>query len=82
MPIFYVYVIQSQADGRFYKGMTSSLQERIDAHNSGYNTSTKYYRPWKLVYFEKFDTREQAREREKFLKSGQGRNFILSILQK
>ena len=35
-----------------------------------------------FVYFEKYDSREQAREREKFLKSGQGRNFILSILQK
>ena len=67
MPIFYVYVIQSQADSGFYKGMISSFQERIDAHNSGYNTSTKYSRPWKLFYFEEFDTREQAREREKFL---------------
>jgi len=47
---YYVYVLKSELDGRLYKGHTSRLAERITEHNSGKTSSTKGYRPWKLVY--------------------------------
>lgn len=73
---YYAYVLESEIDGRFYKGHTSRLKERIIEHNSGKTKSTKGYRPWKLVYHEIFDTEIEAIAREKFLKSGAGREFL------
>ncbi|MFC2114465.1 GIY-YIG nuclease family protein [Bacteroidota bacterium] len=73
-------MMESQIDKRLYKGMTVNLDNRLFEHNSGKNKSTKAFRPWKLVYFEKFETRFEARNREKYLKSGIGREFIKDIL--
>ncbi|MGB5942891.1 MAG: GIY-YIG nuclease family protein [Leeuwenhoekiella sp.] len=78
--MFYVYVLKSQADGRLYKGMTSDIAKRLDQHNKGLNRSTKGFCPWILVYQEEFETRAAAREREKYLKSGSGREFLKTIL--
>ena len=77
---FFVYVIKSQKDGRLYKGISSDLDRRINEHNLGYNKSTKSYSPWILVYSEQFGTRNDARNREKYLKSGIGREYLKNIL--
>jgi putative endonuclease len=45
----------------------------LDEHHNGYNKSTKPYRPFKLILTEKFETRSAARTREKYLKSGSGK---------
>ena len=74
--IHFVYVIRSQVDGRFYVGMTSNLERRLHEHKIGKTKSTKGYRPWKLFFFEEFDSRELAREREIYLKSGYGKMWI------
>ena len=71
-----VYVIRSEKDGRFYVGMTSNLERRILEHNSGKTKSTKGFIPWKLVFFETHPDRLAARKREKYLKSGVGKEFI------
>jgi len=59
--------------------MSESPEKRLEAHNGGKVRSTKGFRPWKIVYTEKFRTREEALEREKFLKTGQGRDFVKSL---
>ena len=74
--MYFVYVIRSCVDGRLYKGMTHDVGLRLRAHNSGKVRSTKAYRPWELVYQESFSTKREAREREIFLKSGQGREYL------
>ena len=48
-------------------------------HNSGYEQTTKPYRPFELLYTEKLETREAARAREKYLKSGIGKDFLRQI---
>ena len=73
---YYAYVLKSDLDGRLYKGHTSRLKNRIKEHNSGKTRSTKGYMPWKLVYYEVFDLEEEAIAREKFFKSGIGREFL------
>jgi putative endonuclease len=78
--MFYVSVLKSLVDKRLYKGLTKDLNKRVKEHNSGWTRSTKAYRPWKLVYFERFQTLHEAREREKYLKSGIGREFLKNIL--
>jgi|SRR5690606_3095970 len=71
--MFYTYVLRSKVDSRLYKGHTSDLENRLKEHNSGKTKSTKGYVPWKLVYFETFDTKEEAMNRDKFFKSGIGK---------
>lgn len=75
--MYYAYVIQN-AQGKLYKGFTSDIQKRIHQHNSneGFSSYTSNKGPWKLVYAEEFDTEKEAREREKFFKTGKGREFI------
>ena len=56
--------------------MCSDIDRKIKEHNSGKQKSTKAYRPWILVFSEKHNSREDARKRELFLKSGSGREFL------
>lgn len=73
---YYAYVLKSKVDGRLYKGFTSNLDNRINEHNRGKTKSTKGYKPWELFYYEVFDSKEEAIKREKFFKSGAGREFL------
>ena len=74
--MFFTYVVRSEVDGRFYVGLTADVVKRVKQHNSGYNRSTKAYTPWALFFFESFETRSEAREREVYLKSGIEKEFI------
>ena len=56
--------------------MTSDVNKRLNEHNAGKTKSTKGYRPWKLFFYEKYNSREEARKREKYLKSGIGKEWI------
>ena len=73
---YFVYILESEIAGRLYKGQTRDINKRILEHNSGKTKSTKGYKPWKLVYFEKFETRDEAVLREKFFKTGSGRELL------
>jgi len=74
--MYFVYVLKSEKDDRLYKGMTNNIKRRIYEHNIGKHKSTRPFKPWKLVYQESFDSRVEARRREKYLKSGIGREFL------
>lgn len=72
-----MYVIQSQKDSRLYVGFSQNVENRLKQHNGGEVFSTKGYRPWVLVYTEfGIVNRVDARHREKFLKSGCGKEFV------
>ncbi len=79
--MFYVYVLQSLKDTRLYKGLSQDVAKRLKQHNRGENRSTKGFVLWKLVYQEEFETRVAAREREKFFKSGVGREFLQRTIE-
>jgi putative endonuclease len=76
---YYVYAIKSLIKTYIYVGLTSSIEKRIQQHNRGRNRSTKAYKPFKLIHSETFYTREEARKREIYLKSGVGKEFLKSI---
>ncbi len=59
--------------------MTSDIDRRILEHNDGLVKSTKNRRPLELIYSEKFEAKSEAMKREKFFKSGRGREFLKSI---
>ena len=77
---YFVYVLKSEIDARLYKGQTTDLEKRIKEHNAGKTKSTRGYVPWKLVYFEKFNSIEEAVHREKYFKTGSGREFLSKII--
>ncbi|NJN50287.1 MAG: GIY-YIG nuclease family protein [Polaribacter sp.] len=79
--MFYVYVLKSIVDGRLYKGFTQDIGKRLKEHNFGKTKSTKGYKPWVLIYSEEVETRKDARESEKYLKSGIGREFLKNVLK-
>ena len=74
--MFFVYVIRSTKDGRFYVGLSGNVEKRLKEHNTKKTKSTKGYVPWELCFFESFDTRLGARKREIYLKSGIGKEYI------
>ncbi|MBU0457877.1 GIY-YIG nuclease family protein [Patescibacteria group bacterium] len=79
--MYYVYVLQN-SQGILYKGQTSDLIKRIQQHNDP-NSSLSYTRnrgPWTLVYKEELLTRSEAIQKEKFLKTGKGRDFLKAIV--
>ena len=64
----YAYLVRC-ADGSLYAGGTSDLAARVKAHNAGEGAKyTRSRRPVELVYWEEFDTREEAMSREWHLK--------------
>jgi putative endonuclease len=73
---FYVYVLESQKDGKRYMGYTNNLKKRIEEHNKKLSFSTKSRTPLKLIYFEGCLIKEDAKRRENYLKTTQGRRFL------
>ena len=80
MSIFYVYALKSLNYSRIYVGFTMDIDKRIKEHNYGKTKSTSHYRPWTLLYWEKFNSRSSARIKEKELKSGFGKEKLKRIL--
>ena len=81
MKFIYVYVLESLKDQNWYTGYTSDLRKRLKEHNDGVTYSTKYRRPFKLIYFEGCLNAEDAKAREKYLKSGVGKRYIRNRLK-
>ena len=64
----YVYILESLADGTFYKGETAMPNDRLRRHNEGLNASTASRKPWRLIYLAEFPDRVTALKEEKRLK--------------
>jgi len=77
---YYSYVIYSFKYKRFYKGHCENLDERLKQHNAGYTKSTKAFIPWRIVYYETFESRAEAIAREKYFKSAAGRRFLKKVI--
>lgn len=73
---FYVYVLQSLTDGKYYIGYTDNLKRRIKEHERGVNFATKFRLPFMLIYSEACLSQKDAKRREQYLKTTQGRRFL------
>ena len=74
--MYYVYILQSGNDGKFYTGFTKDLKLRFDQHNKGLVESTRNRIPLSLVYYEACLHQDDATRREKYLKTYHGKMFI------
>ena len=77
----YVYIIRSQTSGRRYIGYTSQIENRLDQHNEGLTKSTRGRGPWKMLYFEQFDSKEKALARETEIKKMKGGLQLKALLK-
>ena len=80
--MFYVYVLQSSKNGQLYTGSTSDLRKRFKEHNSGLSEYTKHRGPYTLLYYEACGNELDAREREKYLKTGMGKRFLRNRIKR
>jgi putative endonuclease len=78
--VFSVYILKSSVTNKYYVGQTSDIKKRLLYHISGYSKSTVSGIPWKLVYSENFDTRQQAMKRETEIKKYKSRLMIEKIV--
>ena len=75
-PTIYVYVIRSESTGILYVGITKRPARRLREHNKGQSIGTRGKGPWVKVLLEEFPSYSGAREHEKYLKSGIGREWL------
>ena len=74
--MYYIYVLLSENDGKFYTGFTKNLKLRFEQHARGLVDSTRNRRPLRLAYYEACLNQDDATRREKYLKTYHGKMFL------
>ncbi|MDP3729315.1 MAG: GIY-YIG nuclease family protein [bacterium] len=72
---YYVYILIN-LDNKIYIGQTSDIKKRFIEHNESGKGYTSKFRPWRLIDKAIFNTRADAMKRERYLKTGVGRDWI------
>ena len=73
--MYYTYVLQSEVDHQFYVGYSKDLKLRFERHSNGYIELTKRI-PLKIIYYEACLTQQDALQREKYLKTWHGKQYL------
>ncbi len=79
----WAYAIYNRKHNKVYIGETDNLAERMRAHNDhrfATSFTARFDGSWELVYEECLANRQEARKRERQLKSYRGRQFIKSLV--
>jgi putative endonuclease len=79
--MYYVYVLISLKDGKFYTGFTGNLKKRLTEHAEGVTKSTNHRRPFDLIYYEACRDPRDARFRERYLKTTYGKRYLQNRLK-
>ena len=79
--MYYVYILESEKDGKFYIGHTSNIENRIRRHNNGSVNSTKYRRPLKFLGSKVYQTKRDATKTECWLKKQKDVKAVLRFLK-
>lgn len=77
---YFVYILESVCNRKYYIGYTGNIQNRIKAHNTGKVKSTKSARPWKVIFTEECQTQGDAIRRESQIKSWKSRKAIENLI--
>ena len=76
----YCYILLSSKSHIFYFGSANDLRLRLQQHNSGQVKSTKAHLPWSLMWYGAFSAEKEARDFERYLKTGSGKAFAYKRL--
>ena len=79
--MYWIYVLKSTVAAKSYVGHTNDLGRRLEEHSAGRNFYTRRYVPWEMIYTEQYSGVAEAVQREKFLKSTQGRRFLKKVFE-
>ena len=77
---YFVYIIQSESSGIFYKGFTEDYIKRLYEHNNDFSRYTSGKGPWKLIYVEELSDKKAALIREKKLKRA-NKDYLLWLIK-
>jgi putative endonuclease len=78
---YWVYILQSEATGRYYIGSTADLDDRLRRHNENRSAATKVRGPWRLVHREEFPSRRAAVARERQIKAQKSRAYVERVVR-
>jgi putative endonuclease len=78
--VYYIYILRSVQDGRYYVGSTQDVAARLARHNSGGSRYTSTRGPWELLYSEHYETRALAVQREKQIKGWKNKKHIDALI--
>ncbi|MEK7449691.1 MAG: GIY-YIG nuclease family protein [Planctomycetota bacterium] len=78
--MYYLYILQSEKDKRTYVGFSQNITLRLKQHNAGKVNATKNRCPFQIIYSEKLPTAAEAKQREKYWKTGAGRRKLMKLL--
>lgn len=81
MKFYYVYVLHNPQKNFIYIGYSEDPKKRYHEHYLGKVKSTKSYKPLKLIFYEAYLTKSDAKRREKYLKSNKGRTTLMTMLK-
>lgn len=79
---YYVYILQSLKNNKWYTGYTNDLRKRFNQHQRNLSAYTKGRGPFKLIYYEASLNEEDAKSRERYLKSGMGKRYLRNRLKR
>ncbi len=79
--MYYVYVLLSLKDKKFYIGFSEDINKRLADHNAGRNASTKPRRPFEVIYYEAHLNKEDALRREAYFKTTKGKSTLRQMLR-
>ena len=82
MKYWYTYILRSTKNEKWYTGYTRDLRKRFDEHTNGKSIYTKSRGPFTLVYYEACPNEDDAKAREKYLKTGTGERYIKNRLKR
>ena len=77
----YTYILLSLKDHQLYMGYSTDVLRRLEEHNRGYNSSTRYRRPLKLIYYEMHLSKHDASRREHYFKTSKGKATLRQMLR-
>ena len=78
--MFVMYILYSKSIDRYYVGYTNDIDRRFSEHNRIKHKYTDSGIPWSLVYSETYNTKKEAMQREKFIKSQKSKQFIFELV--
>ena len=77
--MYFVYVLTSLEFNYLYVGITKEIDNRFIRHNTGRERTTRFYKPFKLLFIISTENRPEARLLEIYFKSGVGKEFLKNL---
>ncbi len=79
--MYFVYILESKKNNKYYIGQTEDLDARLERHNSGRNRSTRSGRLWKIKFWQEYESRKKAIQIERFLKGMKKRELVIKYVK-